>query len=135
MKEFIIKKVVKSEDLSYWLGSKRTMTFEMKEEDRFPVRIIYKTFDIKHDDYGDYIIFYKDVYNYKNGARLSKYDDPGLITFVTLDNVLTEFKSKHSSLQIPDEKIIPIIENLLADHNNYEKYYFKDLVREQTQNN
>ena len=111
------------------------MTFEMKEEDRFPVRIIYKTFDIKHDNYGDYIIFYKDIYRYESGARLSEYDVPDLITFATLDNVLTEFKSKHSSLQIPDEKIIPIIENLIADHKDYQKYYFDDLVREQTQNN
>ncbi len=135
MKEFIVKKVVVSEDLTGWLGSKRSMTFEMKDEDKFPVRIIYKTFDINHDDYGDYIIFYKDVYNYAGGARLSKYDDPDLITFTSLDNILADFKLRHSALNIPDEKIIPIINNLLSSHEDYQKYYFGDLVKEQTQNN
>jgi hypothetical protein len=135
MKEFIIKKIVRSEDLSHWLGSRQSMIFEMKEEDRFPVRIIYKTYDLKRDSYGDYIIFYKDVYNYGGGAQLSKFDDPNLITFTTLENILAEFKLKHSALNIPDAKIIPIIENLLSSHNDYEKYYFDDLVKEQTQNN
>ena len=135
MKEFIIKKVVVSEDLYSWLGSKKTMTFEMKDEDKFPVRIIYKTFDIRRDDFGDYIIFYKDVYDYSRGAKLSEYDDPNLITFASLDNILAEFKLRHSALQIPDEKIIPIINNLLSNHEYYQKYYFDDLVKEQTQNN
>jgi len=135
MKEFIVKKIVRSEDLSSWIGSKRSMIFEMKEEDRFPVRIIYKTFDIKRDSYGDYIIFYKDVYGYEKRGKISKFDDPELITYSALDNILAEFKLKHFSINIPDEKIIPIIENLLASHSEYEKYYFEDLVKEQTQNN
>jgi hypothetical protein len=135
MKKFIINKIVVSEDLSYWLKSTSTMTFEMKEEDRFPVRIIYKTFDIKNDDYGDYIIFYKDVYNYEKGASLSEFDDPALITYTNLNNILAEFKLRHSALQIPDAKIIPIIDNLLENHTDYQKYYFDDLVREQSQNN
>ena len=135
MKEFIVKKIVRSEDLTYWIGSKRSMIFEMKEEDRFPVRIIYKTFDINRDFYGDYIIFYKDVYNYEKRGKISKFDDPELITYSALDNILAEFKLKHSSINIPDEKIIPIIENLLASHGNYVKYYFEDLVKEQTQYN
>ncbi len=135
MKEFIVKKIVRSEDLTRWLGSKQSMMFEMQEEDRFPVRIIYKTYDLKRDSYGDYIIFYKDVYNYGGGARLSKFDDEGLITYSTLENILTEFKLKHPASNIPDEKIIPIIENLLSSHTDFEKYYFDDLVKEQTQNN
>jgi len=132
MKRFIMKKVIKSEDLTFWLNSRQSMIFEMKEEDRFPVRIIYKTFDIRRDSYGDYIMFYKDVYNYENGARLSKFDEPELITFATVSNVLNELKFKHTSIQIPDEKIIPIIENLLSECSYNTKYYFGDLVREQT---
>jgi hypothetical protein len=132
MKRFILKKVIKSEDLTFWLSSKQSMIFEMKDEDRFPVRIIYKTFDIRRDTYGDYVIFYKDVYNYENGARLSKFDVPELITFPSVSNVLNELKLKHTSIQIPDEKIIPIIENLLSDYSYNTKYYFGDLVREQT---
>jgi hypothetical protein len=110
---------VRSDDLTRWLGSKQSMIFEMQEEDRFPVRIIYKMYDFKRDSYGDYIVFYKDVYNYGGGARLSKYDVPELITYPTLENILAEFKLKHSALNIPDEKIIPIIENL-SSHNDYE---------------
>ncbi len=135
MKEFIIRKMVRSEDLSFWLKSRQSMIFEMKEEDRFPVRIIYKTFDIKRDSYGDYIVFYKDVYNYERNGRISSFDEPELITSTTLENIFAEFKQKHSSVNIPDEELIPIIEGLLASHNDYEKYYFNDLVREQTENN
>lgn len=135
MKEFIIKKIIRSEDLTYWLGSKRSMIFELKEEDRFPVRIIYKTFDIKRDSYGDYIIFYKDVYNYEKRGKVTRFDEPELITYSTLDNILAEFKLKHTATNIPDEKIIPIIESLLASRSNYQKYYFDELVKEQTQNN
>ncbi len=135
MKEFIVKKIVRSEDLTYWLGSKQSMIFEMKEEDRFPVRIIYKTFDIKRDSYGEYIVFYKDVYNYERNGKISKFDEPELITYSTLENILAEFKLKHSSINIPDEKIIPIIESLLSSHGDYEKYYFDELIKEQTQNN
>jgi murein L,D-transpeptidase YcbB/YkuD len=86
MKKFIVKKIVRSEDLTGWLGSKQSMIFEMQEEDRFPVRIIYKTYDLKRDSYGGYIIFYKDVYNYGGGARLSKFDVPELI-YPTLENI------------------------------------------------
>lgn len=135
MKEFIIKKIIKSEDLSFWLKSRQSMIFEIQEDDRFPVRIIYKTFDIKRDSYGDYIIFYKDVYNYETNGRISKFDEPELITYSTLNNILAEFKQKHTSVNIPDEKIIPIIESLLTSHTDYQKYYFDDVVKEQTENN
>lgn len=135
MKEFIIRKIVRSEDLSFWLKSRQSMIFEMKEEDRFPVRIIYKTFDIKRDAYGDYLVFYKDVYNYEINGKISKFDEPALITYTNLDNILAEFRQKHSSIYIPDEKIIPIIESLLASHEGYRKYYFDELAKEQTENN
>jgi hypothetical protein len=128
MKQFIIKRVIKSDDLSHWLGSKKSMTYEIKDEDKFPVRIKYKTFDIKSDEFGDYIIFYKDVYSYSSGVKLGKFDNLTLITFSTLENILNDYKLKHFSKQIPDEKIIPIIENLLSSHEYYMKYYFDELV-------
>jgi len=65
MKEFIIKRVIKSEDLSGWMDSKRSMTFEFADIDRFPVRIIYKTFMVNKDESGPYIELYQDIYNYK----------------------------------------------------------------------
>jgi hypothetical protein len=45
---------------------------------------------------------------------------------------LNELKLKHSTSFIPDEKIIPIIENLLSNYGYDTKYYFEDLVKEQT---
>ncbi len=134
MKEFIVKRIIKSDDLSGWLGSKRSMTYEIKESDRFPVRIIYKTFDIDYDNYGYYIVFYKDVYNYENNMKLSKYDDPDLITFADNETVTNEYKEKHISIKFNDGKIIPILQSLVASHNNYQKYYFDDLLSTQTQN-
>jgi hypothetical protein len=132
MKQFIVKKVIKSDDLTGWIGSKKSMTYDIKEEDKFPVRITYKTFKIDSDEYGDYIIFYKDVYGYNSGAKLSKYDEPELITFSTLENILGEYKLKHFSKKIPDDKIIPIIENLLTSFDYYQKYYFEDLIAGQS---
>jgi hypothetical protein len=128
MKEFIIKKGIKSEDLSSWLGSKRSMTYEIKEEDRFPVRIIYKTFDIKRDELGEYIIFYKDIYNYGGGAGLSEFDVPDLITLTTRENVAAELKLKYPSRLISNETIIPILDNLVSNHKDYHKYYFDDIL-------
>jgi hypothetical protein len=128
MKEFIIKRVIKNDDLSGWLGSKKSMTFEIKEPDRFPVRIIYKTFDIDYDEYGYYIVFYKDVYNYEKNLKLSEYDDPDLITLTNEGNVLGEFRDKHLPTKYSNEKIIPILQSLVNDHKYYEKYYFDDLL-------
>ena len=128
MKEFIVKKIIKSDDLSGWLGSKRSMTYEIKEADRFPVRIIYKTFEIASDEYGYYIIFYKDVYNYEQNFKLSKYDDPDLITFATEGNVINEYSAKKLSNKYDNDKIIPILKSLVDSHSNYQKYYFDDLL-------
>jgi L,D-transpeptidase-like protein len=134
MKEFIIKKVIKSDDLTSWLGSKSSLTYEIKDEDRFPVRIIYKTFDINEDEIGDYIIFYQDVYNYsRSNASLSNFDDLSLITTTNFQNVYSEFRQKHPSI-IPDEKLIPILEKLISAHKDYQKYYFYDLVSESNMN-
>jgi len=132
MKRFICKKVITTKDLSWWVDSKKSMIYEIDQEDRFPVRIIYKTFDITSDYNGDYIIFFKDIYNYGRGRGWSKFDKEELMTFTTPDNVLAEYKAEHKPNQfsIPDERLIPIIENLIAKHKDQEKYYFEDLLSE-----
>ncbi|HJY63926.1 MAG TPA: L,D-transpeptidase [Ignavibacteria bacterium] len=132
MKKFICEKVITSKDIAWWVDSKKSMIFEIAEEDQFPVRIIYKTFDITSDDYGEYIIFFKDIYNYERGRGWSKYDEEELMTFSTADNILAEYKAAHKPNQfsIPDDRLIPIIDNLIAKHKDYEKYYFEDLLSE-----
>ena len=74
------------------------------------------------------------LYNYEKGAKLSKFDDPMLITFANLENILDDYKLNHFSKEIPDEKIIPIIENLLTSYQYYTKYYFDELVTVQNSN-
>jgi hypothetical protein len=135
MKKFICEKVVVSKDLSWWVSSRKSMTFDFGEEDKFPVRIIYKTFDISSDSYGDYIIFYKDVYNYSDGSGWSKFDAPELMTFSTSNEILAEYKAEHKPNQfsISDERLIPIIDKLIANHEDYQKYYFEDLLSESGQ--
>jgi len=128
MKQFILKKVIKSRDLTGWLGSKKSMTFEFADEDKFPVRIKYRTFDVNNDSNGDYVIFFKDVYSYASGAKWSKFDDPDLMTFTNLENILAYYKLKNPTKKIPDEKLIPILENLVANHTDYQKYYLNDLL-------
>ena len=128
MKEFIIKKVIKSDDLEFWLNSKKSMTYEIKEDDRFPVRIIYRTFDVSSDELGEYIIFYQDIYNYGGGSKLSEFDVPDLITLTTIENVTSEIKLKYPSRLTSNETIIPILDNLVSKHKDYHKYYFDDIL-------
>ncbi len=128
MKEFICKRIVRSKDLTSWLGSKTSMIYDLKEEDKFPVRIIYKTFDISSDSYGGYIIFFKDVYNYAKGSGWSKFDEPELMTFTNTENILAEYKKEIPQSNITDDKLILILESLISSHKDYEKYYFSDLL-------
>jgi hypothetical protein len=128
MKDFIIKKVIKADDLSNWLGSKKSMIYEIKDPDKFPVRIIYKTFNIDSDEYGSYIEFFNDCYNYGKGAKFSKFDKEELLIFSTLENILNEYKKEILSSNIKDEKLIPIIENLISNRKVNTKYYFNDLM-------
>ena len=72
MKEFLIKRVIKSKDLSGWIDSKRSMTYDFDKVDRFPVRIIYKTYMIDRDDNGLFVELYKDIYNYSNSHNIDK---------------------------------------------------------------
>lgn len=135
MKKFIVKKMITSEDISWWANSKKSMMYNLSEDEkqRFPVRIIYKTFDIGSDEYGDYIILFKDVYGYGRGSRWSKFDEEELMTFSTVENIVAEYKAEHkpNQFQLSDDKLIPIIERLLKNGKEYEKYYFEDLVKEQ----
>lgn len=132
MKKFICEKVVVSQDISWWVNSKRSMMFDFADEDKFPVRIIYKTFDISSDGAGDYIIFFNDVYGYADGRGWSEFDDPKLMTFSRTEPILAEYKKEHKPNQfsIPDDRLIPIIQKLIANHKDYEKYYFEDLLSE-----
>jgi hypothetical protein len=132
MKRFIVSKIATATDISWWANSKKSMMYDftVEEKQRFPVRIIYKTFDINSDSQGDYIIFFKDVYNYADGSGWSKFDREELMTFSTKETILAEYKAEHkpNQFQLSDERLIPIIESLLSDHKAYEKYYFADLV-------
>jgi hypothetical protein len=132
MKKFIVKKMVTSQDISFWANSKKSMMYSFTEEEKekFPVRIKYKTFEIGTDSYGDYIIFFKDVYGYGRGNRWSKFDREELMLFSTVENIAAEYKAEHkpNQFQLSDDKLIPIIESLIADHKDYEKYYFADIV-------
>jgi len=132
MKQFIVNKVVTSSDLKWWSKSRKSMIYNFQDEDKFPVRIIYKTFDISSDSYGDYIIFFKDIYSYADGSGWSKFDEPELMTFSDTESILAEYKAEHKPNQftIADDRLIPIIENLIAKHKDYEKYYFEDLLSE-----
>jgi L,D-transpeptidase catalytic domain len=133
MKKFIVKKMVTSQDMSWWATSKRSMMYDFTEEEkqRFPVRITYKTFQIGSDSYGDYIIFFKDVYGYARGNRWSKFDKEELMVFSTTENIKADYRAFHkpNQFQLSDEDLIPIIESLVSDHKDYEKYYFSDLVK------
>lgn len=127
MKEFIIKKVVKSKDLTSWLTSKKTLIYEFAEADKFPVRITYKTFGMDKDNVGNYIILYKDIYNYSNSNNInSQLDDPGLITLTNKQNLITEYR-KNFGNDITDEALNVIIDYLINNGEEYEKYYIEDL--------
>jgi L,D-transpeptidase-like protein len=127
LKAYVIKKVVKSENLSSWLNSSKTMAYQFKKEDSLNFTIIYKTFEVDNDENGNYIIFFKDVYGFAE-KLWTDIDDPSLITITTIDNVVNELRREHRSTGISDDKLIPILEKLIAEHGYYEKYYFKDLT-------
>lgn len=126
MKEFLIKRVVKSDDLSKWMDSKKSLVYMIKDEDKFPVKIIYKTFDINSDSFGPYIEFYKDIYNYSSGKINTKLNDPSLIILTSKENIIEEFKNEFNQGLTVDELSL-IIDNLLKNKTDYEKYYFADL--------
>ncbi|MBL7129520.1 MAG: L,D-transpeptidase [Ignavibacteria bacterium] len=128
MKEFIIEKVVKADDLTYWLDSKKSMEYFLEEQDKFPVRIIYKTFNIDVDDYGSYIELFDDIYGYSNPSRIStQWNDVNLITLTTKANIIDEFR-KEIGMDISKENLDLIADYLLNKTKKHEKYYLKDLM-------
>lgn len=126
MKEFIIRNIVKSKDLTYWLDSRKTMVYNFEEEDKFPVKIIYKTYEIDRDEAGDYFILYKDIYNYASGKINETLNDPGLIFLTNKDNLKSEYR-KNIGNDISDDALNVLTDYLINKGEEYEKYYIKDL--------
>lgn len=127
MKEFIIKRVVKSQDLSGWLGSKKTLIYNFEEIDKFPVQIIYKTFEVDNDAEGKYILLFKDIYNYKNPQNIdTKLNDSSLITLTTAENVFSEYKKIFGN-DIKDDLLKMMVEYVVSNGEEYQKYYIEDL--------
>lgn len=127
MKEFLIKRVIKSRDLSSWIGSKKSMTYDFGKVDRFPVRIIYKTYTIDRDDNGLFVELYKDIYNYSNSRNIdTKWNKEDLITLSTRENLLSEFKAKAKG-ELTDERINELVDFVLKSLDTYQRYYIKEL--------
>lgn len=120
MKEFIIKRVIKSKDLSSWLDSKRSMQFDFERQDRFPVRIIYKTYSVYKEDGGKYIELYKDIYGYKRYSG-DKFNDASLVFLTTKENLAKEYRSKIGN-DISDERLNQLIEYVMKHCEEYETY-------------
>ena len=127
MKEFLIKRVIKSQDLSGWMGNKRSMTYDFDKVDRFPVRIIYKTYMIDRDDNGLFIELYKDIYNYSSSRNIdTKWNAEELVTLTTRENLLNEFKLKAKG-ELTDERINELVDFVLKNLDTYERYYINEL--------
>lgn len=132
MKEFIIRKIIKSDTLENWLDKdkRRSMTYDMKEGDKFPVRIIYKTYRIGHEEgSGPYFEKYRDFYGYRkwNFSR-DRLNDSTLVTLTTKENILNELNNNFT-YSLPNEKLDQIIEFLIDKADSYERYYFRNLAR------
>ena len=127
MKEFILKRVVKSKDLTSWIDSKKSMIYDFQDIDKFPVRIIYKTYTIDRDENGLFVELYNDFYNYANPGNIStKWNEPDLITLTTKENLAAEFKAK-SKGDIPEEKISSLVDYVMKKLDKYERHYISDL--------
>ncbi|MBE2257191.1 MAG: L,D-transpeptidase family protein [Ignavibacteria bacterium] len=127
MKRFLIKRVIKSRDLSGWIKSKKSMQFDFAEEDKFPVRIIYKTFDINSDENGNYIELYDDIYKYSNPKNINpKNNDVSLITLTTVENIKEEFKREFNK-GLNEEQLDFLADWLVNNGKVYERYYFSEL--------
>ncbi|MCY7363106.1 MAG: L,D-transpeptidase family protein [Ignavibacteria bacterium] len=127
MKEFILKRVVKSKDLSGWLRSKKTMIYDFEEIDKFPVQIIYKTYEVDNDAKGKYIMLFKDIYNYDNPGKVNTtLNDPALITLTTTENILEDYRKIFGN-DIKDEPLTMMIDYVINSGQEYEKFYIDDL--------
>ncbi|MBN8571812.1 MAG: hypothetical protein J0M18_19490, partial [Ignavibacteria bacterium] len=54
------------------------------------------------------------------------WNDPLLMTFTTKENILNEYYREYG-WNIPKEKLDEIVEYLLKNGKQYERYYFEDL--------
>ncbi|MBN1634056.1 MAG: L,D-transpeptidase [Ignavibacteria bacterium] len=127
MKEFIIKRIIKNDNLQYWLSSKKTLSYDLKANDIFPVRVIYKTFSAFRDNNGPYIELYKDIYSYGRTSKYSKQNQKDLIVLTNTENIFTEYKKNIRDNKISDEKLKKIIEYVISKGKLYERYYVKDI--------
>lgn len=129
MKQFVIKRIIKSKDLSSWLGSTKTLIYDFEEGDKFPVKIIYKTFNFDKDYNGDYIMLFKDIYNYKNSNNInSELNDPGLITLTNRENIIAEYIHRFGK-DVGEEALEMMIDYLINNGKEYEEYYISDLKK------
>lgn len=127
MKRFLVRRVIKSKDLNAWIGSKKTMQYDFQEVDKFPIQIIYKTFDINRDANGYYIELFKDVYKYENPKNINtKVNDQNLIILSTKENIKAEFVREFNK-GLTEPELDFIIDWLLANGEQYTKYYFSEL--------
>ncbi|TRZ63942.1 hypothetical protein D4R20_03480 [bacterium] len=128
MKEFIIKKVIKSKDLSLWLDSKKSMEYYLEKSERFPVRILYKTYNFSKDDTGPYVELYKDIYNYSNPKYLEdKFNDASLVFLSSKQNLVKEYRIKIGN-DLNEDNLEKLINYILKNCGYYERYYLKDLI-------
>ena len=103
------------------------MTYDFEQIDRFPVRIIYKTYMIDRDETGLFVELYKDIYNYSNPGNINtKWNEESLITLSTKENLAKEFRQK-SKGEIPEDRVDGLVDYVLKKLDTYERYYVKDL--------
>jgi len=127
MKEFLIKRVIKADNLEYWLNSKKSMSYDLKPGDIFPVRVLYKTFTVFRDDNGTYIELFKDIYGYNKRTKYGKSNTEDLIILTNTENILNEYRKNIRDNKIPDEKLTKIIDYIISNGSYYERYYIKDI--------
>lgn len=127
MKEFIIKRVVKAKDLTAWLNSKSTIVYDFEEFEKFPVSIIYKTYNVNRDEGGVYFEVYKDVYNYTRAKIDESWNDANLISLTSKENIMKEYRKKVGN-DLSDEKLGAVADYMANSAADYEKYYLSDLL-------
>jgi hypothetical protein len=127
MKEFVIKRIIKSRDLSSWLDSRKSMQYDFDKQDRFPVKIIYKTYSIFKDEAGKHLELYKDIYGYKNYSG-GKFNNASLVFLTTKENLIKEYKEKIGS-DISDEKLGQLFEYAIKHCEEYERYNIDELLK------
>jgi lipoprotein-anchoring transpeptidase ErfK/SrfK len=127
MKEFIIHRVIKADDLNYWLDSKRTLSYEVEKQDRFPITIMYKTFCLDTDEKGSYVELYKDIYNYSSKGNINdRHNDHSLIILTTKENLTKEYRTKFGN-DISDADLDVLTNRIMKTCDEYERYYLSDL--------